>query len=220
MISSGIFITANWLAFIFVINRVNIQAGAFAYMVCPIITALLGRYLLGEYLSRIKWISIILCVISIAFLSVGFYTEVFYSVIIALLYAVYLIMQKKLIGVDKLNVLLVQLIISTLLIMPYHLSHLHAVPTDSAFWFNIVIISVFFTVIPLFLSLYALTGMPSSTMGIIIYMNPIVAFCVAFFYFGETATPQKMIAYGLLLFAVILFNRDFITGMLRRRTER
>jgi len=210
---STLFVTANWFSFIYVINHISVQAGAFAYMVCPIITAVFGYIFLKEKLSKIKWASIILCFASIVFLSLGFIKEVLYSVEIAVLYAAYLMLQKRIVGLDKLNVLLVQLLISSVLIIPFAGIEHVAFTTDVNFWIQIVVISIIFTIIPLFLSLYALIGMPSSTMGILIYLNPIVAFLVAFFYFDEIPTVQKMIAYFILLIAVILFNYSYLRGM-------
>ncbi len=213
---SSVLVTLNWFAFIYVINHVSVQAGAFAYMVCPIITAVFAFIFLKEELSRIKWISIALCIVSIVMLGMGFITEVIYSVIIAALYAGYLIIQKRIEGVDKLNVLLVQLIISSVFILPFTFSESLVVPHDFDFWTQIVIISFVFTIIPLFLSLYALKGLPSSTMGVLIYLNPIVAFIVAFVYFDEAINLQKVIAYSILLVSVILFNKNFVLGMIKK----
>lgn len=213
---SSVLVTLNWFAFIYVINHVSVQAGAFAYMVCPIITAVFAFIFLKEELSRIKWISIALCIVSIVMLGMGFITEVIYSVIIAALYAGYLIIQKRIEGVDKLNVLLVQLIISSVFILPFTISESLVVPHDFHFWTQIVIISFVFTIIPLFLSLYALKGLPSSTMGVLIYLNPIVAFIVAFVYFDEAINIQKVVAYSILLVSVILFNKNFVLGMIKK----
>lgn len=217
---SSVLVTLNWFAFIYVINHVSVQAGAFAYMVCPIITAIFAFIFLKEELSRIKWISIALCLVSIVMLGIGFITEVIYSVIIAALYAGYLIIQKRIEGVDKLNVLLIQLIISTVFILPFTFSESLVVPNDFHFWTQIIIISFVFTIVPLFLSLYALKGLPSSTMGVLIYLNPIVAFIVAFIYFDEAINLQKLIAYSILLMSVILFNKSYIFGVLKPVKER
>lgn len=213
---SSVLVTLNWFAFIYVINHVSVQAGAFAYMVCPIITAVFAFIFLKEELSKIKWISIALCLVSIVMLGMGFITEVIYSVVIAALYAGYLIIQKRIEGLDKLNVLLVQLIISCVFILPFTFSESLVVPHDFHFWTQIVIISLVFTIIPLFLSLYALKGLPSSTMGVLIYLNPIVAFIVAFVYFDEAINLQKVIAYSILLVSVILFNKNFVFGMIKK----
>lgn len=212
---SSVLVTLNWFAFIYVINHVSVQAGAFAYMVCPIITAVFAFIFLKEELSKIKWISIALCLVSIAMLGMGFITEVIYSVIIAALYAGYLIIQKRIEGLDKLNVLLIQLIISSVFIVPFTFSKSLVLPNDFHFWTQIVIISLVFTIIPLFLSLYALKGLPSSTMGVLIYLNPIVAFIVAFVYFDEAINLQKVIAYGILLVSVVLFNKNFVLGVFK-----
>lgn len=107
---------------------------------------------------------------------------------------------------DKFNMLAVHLLIAAVFMLPLYIHSFKAIPLDLNFWINIVIISVFFTIIPLFLSLYALIGMPSSTIGIIIYLNPIVAFAVAFFYFHEDISMQQVYAYTLLLAAVAVFN--------------
>lgn len=214
---SSVLVTLNWFAFIYVINHVSVQAGAFAYMVCPIITAVFAYIFLREELSKIKWISIALCMVSIVMLGMGFITEVIYSVIIAALYAGYLIIQKRIEGVDKLNVLLIQLIISCVFIVPFTFSESLMVPNDFHFWTQITIISIVFTIIPLFLSLYALKGLPSSTMGVLIYLNPIVAFIVAFVYFDEAINLQKVIAYSILLVSVVLFNKNYIIGFLKRK---
>lgn len=210
---SSLVVTANWFAFIYVINHISVQAGAFAYMVCPIITAVFAYIFLKEKLSTIKWISIALCFLSIVFLSLGFIEEVLYSVLVATLYAAYLMFQKRIEGLDKLNVLMLQLLISSVIVIPIAGIEHVSFTSDLNFWLQIVIISVCFTIIPLFLSLYALIGMPSSTMGILIYINPIVSFLVAFFYFKEDTTIQKMLAYLILLISVILFNYSFLKGM-------
>src|SRR5690606_27372684 len=55
--ASVVMLTGNWLSFIYVVNRVSLQAAAFAYMVCPVITALLAFLLLKEPVSRRKWIA-------------------------------------------------------------------------------------------------------------------------------------------------------------------
>jgi chloramphenicol-sensitive protein RarD len=216
IIVSSIFITANWFSFIFAVNHISVQSGAFAYMVCPIITALLGFFILKEKLGWLKWISIIICIASISILALSYYRDVAFSIIIALLYAVYLILQKKIEGINKFNILLVQLVISTILILPFYYADTNPFPAESNFWITIFVISVFFTIIPLFLSLYALIGLPSSTIGILIYMNPIVAFFVALFYFHEKISTHQIISYTMLIVAIILFNWNIIKGFFSR----
>jgi chloramphenicol-sensitive protein RarD len=214
---AGILITGNWFTFIYAVNNVSLKSAAFAYMVCPLITAVGGFLILKEDLSRLKWVGIGIAFCSIIILANGSLHEVLWSVFIASLYAFYLIIQRAVQSIDKLVMLGIQLLISSLLMLPLFLYHFQSIPVGYHFWFTILLISLVFTIIPLFLSLYALIAIPSSTLGIIIYINPIVAFTVAFIYFQEGVTELQAVAYGMLLAAVVVFNWAVIRGLLLKR---
>lgn len=205
-----VLLTLNWFTFIYAVNNVSLKSAAFAYMVCPLITAFGGFLILKEELSRIKLVSLGVALVSILMLATGSFVEVLWSVIIAAFYAFYLIIQRKMQHLDKLNVLALQITFAVVLMMPFYLYHHQSFPTGAWFWGNIVVIAVVFTILPLFLSLYALIGIPSSTLGIIIYLNPIIAFSVAVLYFDEQISMHQLLAYLLLLFAVFLFNWNLI----------
>ncbi|MBC7746130.1 MAG: EamA family transporter [Flavobacterium sp.] len=212
-LAAGVLITGNWFSFIYAVNHVSLTSAAFAYMVCPLITAMGGFLILKEHLSPIKLIAIAIALVSILILATGSVRDVIWSVFIASLYGFYLIIQRVINKIDKLNMLGVQLIISCVIMLPLFIYHFKSIPTDWFFWINILIISVVFTIIPLFLSLYALVGLPSSTLGIIIYLNPVVAFAVAFIYFGEQVYMYQIYAYVLLVAAVVIFNWGIISSL-------
>lgn len=210
LIGSTLLLTSNWYTYIYAVNNVSLQSAAFAYMVCPLITAFGGFLILKESLSRLKLISLCIALLSILLLATGSFVEVLWSVIIASLYAFYLIIQRKMQHLDKLSVLAVQIGLAVILMLPFYLLKHEGFPQDLWFWGNITVIAIFFTIIPLFLSLFALIGIPSSTLGIIIYINPIIAFTVAIFYFGEHVDAHQLFAYLLLLISVIVFNWGII----------
>lgn len=216
VVASVVMLTGNWLSYIYVVNRVSLQAAAFAYMVCPIITALFGYLILREEISRRKWIAMGVSCISIFILSWGFMREVMWSVGVAVLFAVYLVIQRQIRLVDKFNLLGVQLLLATLFVLPAFLWQHQGVPPEPRFWVNIFSIALLFTVIPLFLNLFALIRIPSSTVGILIYINPIVAFAVAFLYFGDKASPLQVFSYLVLLCAVVIFNWGYLSKLIKR----
>ncbi len=205
-LAASLLIMGNWFTFIYAVNRVSIQSAAFAYLVCPLLTTLAGFVILKEGLSTLKKVSIAIAFISVALLAKGSFYEVCWSVGIASLYALYLVTQRVIQQVDKLNVLAVQLTFCSLFILPLLLWQQHPIPLDPTFWFNIIVIAIVFTIIPLYLSLYALNGISSSTVGILIYVNPVIAFAVAVVYFHERIGIHQLLAYSILLIAVFLFN--------------
>lgn len=214
-----ILLTLNWYTFIYAVNHVSLQSAAFAYMVCPLITAFGGFLILKEELSKLKLFALAIALSSIVMLATGSFIDVVWSVGIAALYAFYLIIQRKMQHLDKLNVLALQITLAVLFMLPFYLYHHEAFPEGVWFWSNIVVIAAVFTVIPLFLSLYALIGIPSSTLGIIIYLNPIIAFTVAIVYFDEKINSHQVFAYLLLLFAVLLFNWHLIKDIFTFRRK-
>lgn len=213
---SASLLCGNWLSYIYVINRVGLQPAAFAYMVCPIITALCSFFLLKERISFRKWLAIGVSFVSVLLLSWGFLGEVIWSVAVAGLFALYLVTQKEIRAVDRFNLLSMQFFLAALLVLPAFLWQHGEMPVEPDFWINILEIAVLFTIIPLYLNLYALAGIPSSTVGILIYINPIVAFAVAFLYFGEQAGVLQIVSYLVLLCAVVIFNWGYLSGLKRK----
>ncbi|MFD2785917.1 EamA family transporter [Hymenobacter rubripertinctus] len=205
----GVLLTANWLLFIYVVNQVSVQAGSFAYLICPILTALLGFVVLGEKLRPNQWLAIGLSALSCTLLGSGGGRALVLSLVVAFTYAAYLISQRRLQGYDRLVLLTVQLTLAALLIVPLA-GRLGAQPLaglhDARLLAVAALLSVAFTVVPLFLNLYALNALPSGTVGIFMYINPLLSFLLAFLYFGERATGMQLTAYGLIFLSIGLYN--------------
>ena len=210
IVLSSVLIAGNWFTFIYTVNHISIKAGAFAYLICPLITTLAGFLILNEKLTARKWTSLALALLSVIMLAQSSVVEVLWSTVIASFYAFYLIIQRFLKDMDKFNFLAVQMLVCSFLSLPFYLVRNVSV----AFSFNslliVLTISVFFTIIPLFLSMYSLKGITSGTLGILIYVNPIISFAVAIMYFGELIDGQQLIAYSLLLIAIGLYNSAFV----------
>lgn len=214
---SSVLLMGNWFTYIYAVNHVSLTSAAFAYMVCPLVTAFGGFFILKEKLSPLKLTGLGIALLSILLLATGSLREVLWSVGIASVYAFYLIIQRFITQVDKLNMLAINLVISALMMLPYFVLHPMPVPTAFLFWAVIVVIALLFTLIPLFLNLYALVSLPSSTLGIIMYINPIIAFLIAFIYFNEPFKISQLLAYLLLAAAIVVFNWSVIKGLVTKK---
>lgn len=203
---STLLILGNWFSFIYVVNSISIQTAAFAYLVCPLLTTVAAFFILREPLSSTQKASLAIALASVVLLATGSFVDVAWSVAVASLYALYLVGQRMTGQFDKLNVLAVQLVVASLAILPFMLGQHHPIPTEATFWTNVTVIAIIFTIIPLYWSLYALSGISSSTVGILIYINPIVAFVVAYYLFSEKITTYQLVAYSILVLAIVLFN--------------
>ena len=107
---------------------------------------------------------------------------------------------------DKFLVLTVQLVFTALILLPFYPKYSGVVPTEPLFYGCMLVIVVFFTIIPLFLNLYALKGINSSAVGIMIYINPIINFLLAIFYYKEQVSSLQLFSYFLILISILVFN--------------
>lgn len=209
-ITGGFLLIFNWFLFIYAINHVSLQSASFAYMICPIVTTILAYFILKEKLSKWQWFSVVLCIISCGILTYGHIEDLIYSLIIAISFALYLISQRKNNQFDRFVVLTVQMVIASIVILPFFPFYRGEIPSESLFYILLVIIVVFFTIIPLFLNLYALKGMNSSEVGILMYTNPLIHFFLAINYFKEEIHLTQIVSYSLIVFSIVIFNEKVL----------
>lgn len=205
-LTGGLLLVANWLTFIYVINNINIKTASFSYFICPVITAVLGNYILKEKLTSLQWTAVTLCLASCVLMGLNSTLELGYSIIVAVSYALYLVTQRKNVGFDRMTTLLAQILFAFLILNIFYSSLITAIPTSLNFYLIIILIAGLFTVTPLFLNLFALNKINSTTVGILLYINPLMNFTLAILVFGETVTTLQVIGYAIILVALLLFN--------------
>jgi chloramphenicol-sensitive protein RarD len=203
----AILLAANWLLFIFVMTHVGIKVGAFAYLICPIITTVLAYFLLKEKINNWQWLAVFLCFIACTLQSFSHFDDIFYAVAVASSYALYLISQRKNNELDKLLVLTLQISFLALLLLPFYFNFSGKIPQEALFYECLAAIVVLFTIIPLFLNLYALKGLKSATVGMLMYINPLINFIIAVFYYKETISYLQFTSYILILISIVVFNK-------------
>lgn len=217
-VASSIALAVNWYLFIYVMNTVSVHATSLAYMICPIITTVLAYLFLKDRLTKLQWIAVVVSVLSCVLLTIGNPIDFLYSFVVGLSYAVYLVLQKNNNQLDRFFTLAFQIVVAALLLSPLY-AHVHPVPLKAEFYYGtIVLIAAGFTIIPMYMNVYALDGLASSTAGIFIYLNPILSFILAMLYFKEEMSISKIVAYSLVFFSVILFNLEILLKLRHHKT--
>lgn len=209
-VAGSIFLTANWFSFIYVLNHVSIEAASLAYLVCPVLTTLLAFLFLKESLSRVQWVSVALSVAGCLLLSYANILDILYAVMVGFLYACYLVSQRLNAGFDKFIVLTIHIVLSAIILLPFYPAYSGAPPAGLTFYLYIEIIAVVFTIVPLFLNLYALNGINSSTAGMLMNINPIIGFTLAIVVYHEKVSGLQVLSYGIIFLAVIIFNAHIV----------
>ncbi|HEX5169175.1 MAG TPA: EamA family transporter [Cyclobacteriaceae bacterium] len=202
----GALLTVNWLVFIYIVNNINVKTASFSYLVCPVITAVLGFILIKERLTTQQWLAVGLCALSCLLIGLNSATELGYSVLTAFTYALYLVSQRRNQGFDRIITLAIQVLFSFLILCSFFNVLVDSVPSSGRFYWVIVLIAALFTVLPLFLNLYALNKISAATVGILMYINPILNFSVAFIVFKETINLLQVCGYMIIVVALFIFN--------------
>lgn len=209
-LGGALFLASNWFVFIFVMNHVSVKAASLAYLICPILTTVIAFYTLKETLSKGQWVAVMISILGCFLLSLNHFEDIFFSLVVAATYALYLVSQRKNSELDKFLVLTIQLLFTALILLPFYPKYSGTIPTEPLFYGCLLIIVIFFTIIPLFLNLYALKGINSSTVGIMIYINPIINFLLALFYYNEQVSLLQLCSYFLILVSIVVFNAKLI----------
>ena len=218
-VGGGFLLVLNWYLFIFAINHVSLQSASFAYIICPILTTVLAFILLKEKIDTWQWAAIGLCVVSCIILSFGNLYELLYSVVIAFSFGLYLISQRINTSFDKFLILTVQMVIASLVLLPFYPHYGGAIPDSSVFYMLLVLIVVVFTIIPLFLNLYALKGLNSANVAILMYTNPLIHFFLAIFYFKEAVSSAQITSYLLIAVSIVVFNKNILMNNRENRAK-
>ena len=205
-VGGSLLLTANWYSFIYVMNNISVRATSLAYLICPILTTLLAFFLLREKLTRLQWFAVLLSCVGCVLLSYTDLSMMIFSALVGLSYALYMVSQKKNQGFDKFLILTFHIIFSSFVLLPFFFRFAGPVPQEANFYIYIEIIAVFFTIVPLFLNLFALGGIPSSTVGTLLNINPIIAFILSGVVYNEPLGGLQILAYTLIFMAVVIFN--------------
>jgi chloramphenicol-sensitive protein RarD len=210
LLAGGALLTVNWLIFIYTVNNINIRTASFSYLICPVLTAVMGYWILHEKLSPLQWFAVALCAASCAMIGVGSLSELAFAFSTALTYGLYLVLQRRSSEFDRISVLCVQIVFSFVILNAAYPYLLTTIPAESGFYLKIITIAALFTVLPLFLNLFALIRINSATVGILMYINPLINFAIAIFIFHEQISMLQFVGYAIILVGLIAFNYPYL----------
>jgi chloramphenicol-sensitive protein RarD len=142
--------------------------------------------------------------------------DMVYSSVVGLSYAAYLVSQRRNTGFDRFLVLTFHIVLSAIMLLPFYPTFGGPIPGEDKFYIYMLIIAVVFTIIPLFLNLFALKGLGSSTLGMLLNINPIIGFTLAAVIYHEHMSGLQILSYSLIFIAVVVFNVGQVFGGSRK----
>ena len=215
LLATAILIGANWLLYVYAVNSGHILAASLGYYLNPLANILLGRFVLGESLSRPQWLAVALAAVGVSILAVGALSHLWISLALCITFALYGLL-RKVAPVEATAGLTIE---TALLFLPAlgwlaWASTASSQPiwgTDRADLFLLVATGLVSTV-PLLLFTAAARLLPYSTLGILQFIAPTLQFLVAVFLFGEPFTPAHIAAFACIWTAAALYLITALRG--------
>jgi chloramphenicol-sensitive protein RarD len=210
LILSAIFITGNWLVYIWAVQLEQINQASLGYYINPLLFALAGVVIFGEKLRKAQTAAIILAAIGVSILTFSGGEFPAIAFFLGVTFATYGVIRKQVVvgGMPG-------LFIETLVLLPFALGYLLWIMLsgEAAFSFRdpslagILLLAGPLTVTPLLFFALAARRLNLSTLGMMQFIAPTLQFVIAVIY-GEQLTTAHIICFSLIWLAVILFSID------------
>jgi chloramphenicol-sensitive protein RarD len=188
-------------------TRQVLQA-SLGYFLTPLVNVSLGLLILGERISRLQGIAVVMAAIAILYQLILLGVVPWISLLLAFSFGTYGLLRKK-VALDGLSGLFVE----TLLLLPVGLLALAWLNLSGASHFAesprltlLLMSSGIVTAIPLLFFAGAARRLKLSTIGFLMYINPTLQFCLALLVFDEPLSEQKLFSFAIIWLALGLYS--------------
>lgn len=218
--ASALLISANWLIYVWAVTAGHVVEASLGYFINPLVSVLLGVFILRERLNRAQWISVAIAALGVIWLAWHAGRPPWIALGLAASFGLYGLV-RKLVVVDSVAGLGVETLLIAPLMLGYLLWTAHA-GTMSFLAHDrlldvLLVASGAVTAIPLVLFAYGVRRVPLSTVGIMQYAGPTLQLVTGVFVFHEPFSTAQLFGFGLIWAALLVYAGD---GLWRTRRER
>ncbi len=207
---SALLIAINWLVYIWAVGHHRVLEASLGYFISPVVSLILARVFFKEGLHILQiWAGIVALVAIVwEFISIGQLPWV--SLVLAFAFALYGVVRKHCVidGISGMTIETMWLLVPALLwIVWQSFEPLNLLYFGGDQVITLLLIGVgFISALPLVLFAMATRRADLSVVGFIMYINPTMQFLIGVFVLNESYPPERLITFGLIWFALLLFS--------------
>ncbi len=209
--ASAVLITINWLVYVWAASNGHVVEASLGYFINPLVSVLLGVFVLKETLNRTQWFSVSLAALGVLWLTLQVGHPPWIALALALSFGAYGLIRKQ-VTVDSVAGLGVE----TLLIAPVMLLYLGYTLQAGTLSFGhhglrmdvFLVLGGAITAIPLVLFAYGVRRVPLSTIGLLQYVGPTLQLLTGVLVFHEPFTQAQLVGFGLIWSALGVYALD------------
>jgi len=212
---AGTLILVNWLVYVYATVSNHLVEAALGYFTNPIVTVLLGVFVLRERLRPLQWAAIGISAVAVLVLAINYGQFPFIALALAFSFGLYGLIKKQVGGrVDAVSGLSIE---TAWLAVPASAALLVlagagtlTIGTVSTGQTVAMLFAGAVTAIPLLLFAAAARRLPLSYLGLTQYLTPILQFVIGVFLLREEMPPVRWVGFGLVWVALILLSWDML----------
>ena len=218
LLVSALFLSINWLTFIYAIQTERIAEASLGYFINPLVNILLGWLFLRERLGRLQWLAVSLAAIGVGSELIARASLPWLGLTLAFSFGLYGLLRKQ-VNVPAVVGLSIETILLTLFAVGF-LVWLGV--NDGVREFNDILslgLGGLVTVVPLVCFAAAAIRLPLSTLGFIQYLAPTCTLLLALFVYGENVPQERWLTFALIWAALLLFSFEGVYRYSKERSE-
>jgi chloramphenicol-sensitive protein RarD len=215
MAFSALLLATNWLIYVWAVETDQVLEASFGYFVNPMVNVAIGMVVLGERHNRVQGIAILIALVALVIQAIGLGRIPYIALSLALSFGFYGFVRKTAPVAATAG-----LFVETLLLAPLAIGFLvwsfvsngpglHADPM-TAF---LLVLTGPATAVPLLLFNYAVQRLRLTTIGMLQYIAPSIAFVLAIIVFGEHLNLTRVLSFALIWVSLAVFT----LGSMQRR---
>jgi chloramphenicol-sensitive protein RarD len=202
-------IACNWATYIYGVNNGRVVETSLGYFINPLVTVLMGVFILGERLRRLQWAAMAVASLAVVVLAVDYGRPPWVALVLAFSFGSYGL-AKKTAGAGAVE----SLAIETAVIAPLAGVYLGWLTwqgqshftTDGPGHALLLASAGIVTAIPLIAFGAAAIRVSMVTLGLLQYLAPILQFALGVLWFHEDMPAGRWIGFALVWLALVVFT--------------
>ena len=217
---SALFLSANWLLYVWSVNHGHVVEASLGYFVTPLINVLLGTWVLKERPRRLQWLAVGVAACGVLWLTATLGRPPWIALGLAASFGTYGLLRKTApLGAQE------GLAVETAVMAPVALVALAAMSAPrgglfagmdgaTAGW---LLFAGPLTAIPLLLFAAGARRVTMATLGTLQYLSPSIQFLLGVTFFGEPLQDTRLAGFVVIWSALMIYSADGFLWMRRQR---
>jgi len=193
----------------------QVLEASFGYFINPMVNVALGMIFLKERLNRWQGVAVAIALTALLIQSFGIGRIPYIALGLAVSFALYGFIRKTA-PTSSASGLFVETLLLSPLAALYLVFHLATGGSIEAPMLALLVLTGPATAVPLLLFAYAVQRLTLTTVGMLQYLAPSIAFLLAVTLLGEPLNPMRLLSFGLIWLSLAVYTADSI---LRHRRQ-